>query len=209
MFAYTDLLTFLQVLIRLGFVYNIDDIDVDMMAEIETWSSKHESVASYQISETLNMPGSSVYINSDEVNQKGSVMESMFTRQNSKFDFLLDLNNSILTLESGEISVPLFYYQKENLEIGDTIIIKNNEYVKKFVIKSFVRDAQMNPSIISSKRFLVSEEDYLELSTLFTEVEYQIGYQLVEDDQLQGLMRDYSKSPLPKKGPVIDVNLQN
>ncbi len=187
--------------------YHSGEIDSDLMSEIETWSSKHPFVASYQISEMLNVPGSSVYFNSDEVNQNGSVMESMFTTQNSKFDFLLDLNNNILTLASGEIGVPLFYLQKENLKIGDTITIKQNENVKKFTIKSFVRDAQMNPSIISSKRFLVSKADYLELFEMFSDVEYQIGYQLLQDDQLKVLMRDYSKSHLPKSGPVIDVNL--
>lgn len=52
-----------------------------------------------------------------------------------------------------------------------------------FKISSFVRDVQMNPSIISSKSFVVSASDFQKLK-LLGESEYQIAFQLNDLAQL-------------------------
>ena len=50
--------------------------------------------------------------------------------------------------------------QKYNLRMGDKIwVIKDNNELE-FTISAFVRDVQMNPSIVSSKRFVISNKDF-------------------------------------------------
>lgn len=59
-----------------------------------------------------------------------------------------------------EIGVPIYYMQKYNLRMGDKIwVIKDNNELE-FTISAFVRDVQMNPSIVSSKRFVISNKDF-------------------------------------------------
>ena len=43
--------------------------------------------------------------------------------QGEKFDFLLDLNNQVIHPSDGEIYVPVYYMQKENIKAGDKIRI--------------------------------------------------------------------------------------
>ena len=50
--------------------------------------------------------------------------------------------------------------QKYNLRIGDKIWVDKNKNELEFTISAFVRDVQMNPSIVSSKRFVISYEDF-------------------------------------------------
>ena len=66
----------------------------------------------------------------------------------------------MVDVRKGEIGVPIYYMQKYNLRMGDKIwVIKDNNELE-FTISAFVRDVQMNPSIVSSKRFVISNKDF-------------------------------------------------
>lgn len=66
----------------------------------------------------------------------------------------------MVDVTKGEIGVPIYYMQKYNLRMGDKIwVIKDNNELE-FTISAFVRDVQMNPSIVSSKRFVISNKDF-------------------------------------------------
>lgn len=75
-----------------------------------------------------------------------------------------------------------------------------------FTIKNFVRDVQMNPSMLSSKRFVVSTVDFEKLKDT-GEMEYLISFQLHHKSDLQSFRNEYSHSDLPQKGPTIDYQL--
>ena len=79
--------------------------------------------------------------------------------QSEKFDFLLDLENQVMEASDGEIYVPVCYRQEYNLHTGDRVEIGDTS----FEIAGFLRDSQMNSKMASSKRFLVSEADYMRL----------------------------------------------
>ncbi len=99
--------------------------------------------------------------------EHNSVMDISFVKQNSKFDFLLNLNNEVVDVRKGEIGVPIYYMQKYNLRMGDKIwVIKDNNELE-FTISAFVRDVQMNPSIVSSKRFVISNKDFERIKKKF------------------------------------------
>ncbi|MGM0421451.1 MAG: FtsX-like permease family protein, partial [Bacillota bacterium] len=184
--------------------YHAGNVDYN---EIEEWTAANSSVAKQQTGEMINIPGSNIYINGGS-SEKDSVMEMGFVKQNEAFDFLLDLDNKKIELAPGEIAVPIHYLQKRNLSPGDQMIIKDNEEEFVFTIKNFVRDVQMNPSIVSSKRFVVSDSDFAVLqNNSLGEIEYLISFQLHDLADLNQFSNQYNSSGLPKKGPTIDRGL--
>lgn len=183
--------------------YHSGNIDQN---EIEKWSADNNLVKKQQTGEMINIEGSKIFINGEKA-EKNTVMEMAFVKQNRQFDFLLDLNNRKISLNQGEIAVPIYYMQKRKLDIGDKIIIKDQNKAISFIIKNFVRDVQMNPSIVSSKRFLVNESDFNFLKDNFGEIEYLISFQLNDNADLNKFSIQYNRSNLPQKGPEVDREL--
>ncbi len=175
--------------------------------DIDEWTLDNEHVKIQQTAESMNIDESNVYFRNNPEPETDGVMEMGFVKQNDHFDFLLDLNSLVIHVSEGEIAVPIYYMQKENLEIGDTINIQNDEIQLEFRIISFVRDVQMNPSIVSSKRFVVSDTDFDNLRRSFGEIEYQIGFQLKDLSRIGEFSSAYRLSGLPQKGPTIDYGL--
>ena len=130
---------------------------------INQWSSANHLVKASQIVEMINVDGSHVYFGNSDVSEESSVMSFDFVIQNNVFDFLLNLNSQVIHPAPGEIAVPVYFMQESNLKLGDKIKIVNQDFSKEFTITAFVRDALMNPSIIHSKRFVISQADFTSL----------------------------------------------
>lgn len=180
--------------------------------EIETgvvrdFADADKRVKSFQIAEMLAVDSGSIYLGESGENEAGSVMDISFVRQNSSFDFLLDLENSVINLSPGEIAVPVYFMQKRNLKPGNTVQIKTGQSVITFTIAAFLRDPLMNPAVVHSKRFLVSDSDYLELAGLFDEKEYLIEFLLEDPADTEDFSASYASSGLPSGGPSLDINL--
>ncbi|GAA0178361.1 FtsX-like permease family protein [Clostridium sediminicola] len=184
--------------------YHSGEIDEEV---IDKWSKDNELVKQYQIDKMINIEGSKIYFGDSEKSQVDTVMEMGFVKQSQSFDFLLNLQNEKIVVKKGEIAVPIFFMEKENLKIGDKVVIKhgNREFI--FIISDFIRDAQMNPSIVNSKRFVVNETDYNSLSNGVGEIEYIISFKLNNIDKITEFSNQYSFSDLPKKGPAIQYEL--
>ncbi len=173
---------------------------------IDEWSADNQYVRRQQTCEMINIPGSKIYINSDS-SENDTVMDNGFVRQNKYFDYLLDLNNKKIEVNEGEIAVPIYYMQRRNLAIGDKLVIKDKDLKLTFTITNFVRDVQMNPSMLNSKRFVVSAADFKKLKNSTGETEYLINFQLHDKADLQTFSNQYSHTDLPQKGPTIDYEL--
>lgn len=174
--------------------------------EIERWAANNSLIKQKQIVEMINIDGSNLYMASPH-SEKNSVMDIDFVTQNRDFDWLLNLNNEIVQVAKGEIAVPVYYMQRDQLHIGDKIKIVKQDLDMELTIVGFVRDAQMNPSIIHSKRFVVNEADYNRLKSYFGEVEYLIEFQLNDSSKLSAFSNEYQASALPKKGPTLEYHL--
>src|SRR5690606_33088253 len=124
----------------------------------------------------LNVDGSNLYFGEESV--KNSIMDIDFVVQNEQFDYLLNLDNEIIRVNDGEIAVPIYFMQQQKLQLGDQVIVQMEGVKRKFTIVDFARDSQMNPSIVHSKRFIVSPADFKLLSGNIGEVEYLIEYRL-------------------------------
>ena len=70
------------------------------------------------------------------------------------------------------------------------------------MVAGFVRDSQMNSTLASSKRFLVSAGDY-ERMRASGSVEYLIEFRLKDLSDLSDFEAAYSASELPANGPTL------
>ena len=174
---------------------------------IETFSSANPLVKDQQTVEMLNIDGSNVYLGHNQKSEANSVMDISFVRQNHSFDLLLNLENQMIQVSAGEIAVPIYYMKQNNLGIGDEVSIAGEAFARKFIIADFVRDVQMNPAMVSSKRFVINEADYSALKQNLGETEYLIEFQLTDLSKLSEFRNDYQSSNLPNKGPTIDYPL--
>lgn len=174
---------------------------------IERWSSENDLIKSQQTVEMVNIDGSNVYLGDNTVSEANSVMDLSFVKQNNSFDLLLDLENQPIRVSRGGIGVPLYHRQKEEMKIGDIVRIAHQSFVMEFRVTHFVRDAQMNPSIIHSKRFVVHEIDYETLKRNLGELEYLIEFQLGDVNRLSDFSNAYESSNMPRIGPSINYDL--
>lgn len=172
-------------------------------SDINNWALHNSFVKKNQIVEMLRIDQSNIYIGDKRISEKNSVMNNDFVMQNHLFDFLFNLKGQIIYPSRGEIAVPVYYMQLYNLKIGDKIRILSKTFKKEFTIVDFVRDVQMNPSIIHSKRFLINSEDFLDLQKVKPQYVYLIEFQLFDLKKLNQFSNEYQFSKLPKNGPTI------
>lgn len=175
--------------------------------EIGRWAQSNTLVKKHQCVEMITMDGSNLFFGESSVSEENSIMDISFVKQNSSFDFLLDMDNNRLNVSPGNIAVPVYYMQQKNLKIGDRIKVKGESSEINFTISSFTRDVQMNPAIVHSKRFLVNESDYALLGKHFKGREYLIEFILKDIEKISEFCEAYESSGLPSKGPAVDYNL--
>jgi putative ABC transport system permease protein len=174
---------------------------------IDAFTSTNPLVKAQQTVEMINISGSNVFLRNKQQSENESIMDISFVKQNTSFDFLLNLQNEIIHVVQGEVGVPIYYMQQHNLKIGDKIWITNGDFNMEFTITTFIRDAQMNPSIVSSKRFVISDTDWKKVKSNLGESEYLIEFQLNELKKMSEFESMYQSSNLPQKGPAITYAL--
>lgn len=175
--------------------------------EIDDFSESNELVKSQQTVTMLDINGAYIYLGDNEVSEANSVIENSFVVQNEDFDFLLDTDSNVIHVNDGEIAVPIYHMQEYGLEIGDTVRIVTNNFEMEFTITAFVRDVQMNPSIVTSKRFVISENDWSLMSDNAGELEYLIEFELYDVNNVSEFETMYQASDLPQKDTAITYSL--
>ena len=176
--------------------------DLDQ-TEIDEFSRNNPLVENQQTLDMLNIQGSTLYFNGDDSPQSSTVMDISFVTQSPSFDFLLDLDNEVLQVEPGYIGVPVYFMQENDLEIGDTVRVTDGEFTMEFTISDYVRDAQMNPSLVSSKRFVINQVDYDKLVENTGEIEYLVEFMLEDISAVDQFTNEYVQSGMPQKGPGV------
>ena len=139
---------------------HIGDFD---QTEIDRFTKEQqEHVAMQETMTLLNIDGSHLDFGQNET-MAGTVQDISFVVQNEKFDFILDLNNEKLDVKEGHVAVPIYFIEHYDLQIGESIIVKNGDDQKEFIISDYARDYEMNSSLTSSKRFVINRADYDEM----------------------------------------------
>ncbi|WP_426642657.1 ABC transporter permease [Paenibacillus illinoisensis] len=174
-------------------------------AKVISWAEADPNVEQHQIVEMVNIDGANLFLGAES--EKNSVMDIDFVTQNQDFDYLLNLNSEMIQVNDGEIAVPVYYMQQNKLRIGEQVRIDNGSFKRSYTIVDFVRDAQMNPSVIHSKRFIVSPAALEELKQGVGEMEYLIEFRLKEPGLTGEFTQTYQNAGLPNAGPLVTYGL--
>lgn len=167
--------------------------DIDM-ERLENFVNSRNDVETYQVLEFLNIDGSEITIGENSL--AWSVQDNGFSKQSESFDFLLDLNGDVIHPANGEIYFPIYYMKEGSAKIGDAVSIRG----VTFTVAGFLRDSQMNSALVSSKRFLVSENDFEKIKD-FGVMEYMIEFQLKDTSSISAFESDYLTAGLETNGP--------
>lgn len=167
---------------------------------VNRFASQHEAVDRYQILEFLNIDNSEIELNGHSL--ISSTQDNGFSTQSGAFDYLLDLDGAVITPAGGEIYVPVCYMQEAAMKTGDIVSVCGIP----FRTAGFLRDSQMNSMLSSSKRFLVSPQDFERLRSLGT-MEHLIEFRLKDLSALDAFAADYTAAGLPSSGPAVTYPL--
>lgn len=169
-------------------------------ARLAAFAAQHEAVADFQAVEFLNVDSAQIHFQNGSL--AGSVQDNGFSVQSAKFDFLLDLDGDVITVADGEVYVPLAYMQDGTARVGDTLTVAG----KAFIVAGPLRDSQMQPLLSSSKRFLISPNDFAAIKQ-FGSVEYLIEFRLHDLAALGAFETAYTAAGLEANGPTITYPL--
>ncbi|MFB7159143.1 ABC transporter permease [Lysinibacillus sp. NPDC056232] len=173
------------------------DIDTVRLAN---FAEQNSNVDEFQVLEFLNMDNGQIILGDRSL--ANNVQDNGFSIQSEKFDYLLDLDGNIINVSDGELYVPINYMKDNTTRVGDKAIIGG----KEFTVAGFLRDSQMNSMLSSSKRFLVSQNDYAEIKS-HGSMEYLIEFRLKDLSSLGEFETAYASAGLEANGPTITYPL--
>lgn len=133
---------------------------------------------------------------------RAGVMDLLLVAQSPRFDLLLDSTGRPVTVRDGEIAVPSYYANAYDLAVGDAIELVIDGAARPYTVSDVVQDAQMGPSLVNSKRFVVSPHDWQRLSGSLPE-EHILTFQLVEGTG-ERFAEAYRLAQLPANGAAVD-----
>lgn len=175
--------------------------EVDVL-EISRFAQSHEEIKEWQVCRFLNLNNSQLTLGG--ISLADSTQDNGLCIQGEGFDYLLDMENKVPEVLPGKVYVPVCYRARYRLSVGDTMEIGGC----RLLIAGFLRDAQMNSMMASSKRFLVNPEDYEGIKEYgngrgIAQEEYLIEF-LVTDGADTGMLGTaYAGEGLPANGPAI------
>lgn len=173
--------------------------EIDMEG-LRKFARQNNAVDDFQVLEFINIDGVEIIINGRSL--ADSVQDNGFSIQSEKIDYLLDLDGNIIKVSDGELYVPISYMKDNTAKIGDKAVILG----KEFIVKGFLRDSQMNSTLSSSKRFLLSKNDYEQIKG-FGNIEYLIEFRLKDLSMLGSFETAYTEAGLEVNGPTITYPL--
>lgn len=167
----------------------------------EAFAQSVDGIESYELVHMLNINSSYIFYEGESFEALN--MDNGLVCQNEKLDFLLDEENQIAQVKTGEIGIPVYYAQEKGIRVGDCITLKTDGYEKTFEVAHIIKDAQMNVALSGSKRFLVHKEDIEEVSSHMGEWEYIFEYLLTDDCETTTIEKAYMNADMPANGVAI------
>ena len=136
-------------------------------------------------------------------------LDISLVKQNEDYDVLLDENRNRQEMAEGEIGVPVIFLEEYDIDVGDLIFLKSGEKEMKFTVSGFVYDGQMNSTMCSSTRFLLSDDDFETLFESAGEREYLIEAYFEDSSQAAAYQTAYEQSEknLPKNGQAVTYSM--
>ena len=173
--------------------------------KLTQWSENNDMIEQYQFVPMLNIDGSKITMAGQ--NEGSSIMDMYFVKQNEQFDYLLNLEGQRINIGKGEIAVPIYYMEQRHLRIGDQLHLNGDRFDRTYTIVDYVRDSQMNASIVHSKRFVIHDSDFNFLQQHIGQLEYLFEFRLHDYSQRSSFIQTYTEAEMPNQGPMVDYSL--
>lgn len=170
-------------------------------AAIDAWAASRDDVVDHQVITTLPVPVEALTVAGAD--QAGTVLEPALVRPSEGFDLLLDEDGEVVRPGPGQIALPVHYRAEGLADIGDRVRIETGGVARDFTVSAFARDAQMNPSLVTSKRMVVSDADYRAFEGAIAP-EYLIELRLAPDARSAAVRDAYEAAGLPTHGVAVD-----
>lgn len=177
------------------------DIDEE---QLRSWMEERDDVADYHFMKTLPVPGASLSLGGKS--QADSVLEPALVTSPERFDLLVDADGHRVDPSPGEIWLPVHYQVEDLANKGDTVTIALGDETLEMKVAGFARDSQMNPSMVTSKRFVVHEEDFTKAEP-HLEPEYLIEIDVADGASVKDVQDAYAEAGLPAKGVAVDSTI--
>ena len=175
-------------------------------ADIDAFNSTYPGIEHWQTVPMIDVYGDEIMIlhkESELFSLADCRIDISFVKQNQGYDVLLNKIRKPLELKKGEIGVPVILLEKYQIEIGDVIWLQSGDVKKEFTVTDFVYDGQMNSTLCSSTRFLLSDEYFAELFGNIGETEYLIEAYFTDSSMATDYQTAYEQKDLPKDGQAI------
>lgn len=167
---------------------------------IDQWARQNPDVTDLMVMETLPVAGSQLWI--DGASQVSSVLEPALVTAPERFDLLLTPDGRRADPAPGEIWLPVHYQATGAAQVGDAVRLTAGSQTLELRVAGFVRDAQMNPSIVTSKRLVVSQADYEAVAPYLTP-EYLVEMRAAPGASTAALEDSYAAANLPSQGVSV------
>lgn len=167
---------------------------------LKAFAEQNHNIEEFQALEFLNMDGARIIFENRSL--ATSVQDNGLSIQSEKFDYLLDLDGNVINVSDGEVYVPISYIKDDIAKVGDKALIGG----KEFTVAGLLRDSQMNSTLASSKRILISKNDFEDLRNLGS-IEYLIEFRLKDLSKLSEFETVYASAGLEANGPTITYPL--
>lgn len=175
--------------------------------EFENFVKNHDYIEDSLIVKMLDISNANIIYQGDTLEK--CLMDNGFVIQNKQFDFLLNMDNEIATIQDGEIGVPVYYAEEFGIKVGDVITLNEGDYSKELTVSTIIRDSTMNSALTYSKRFLISQADINEISLHMGQWEECFEFLLADGTSTAILEKDYMDGGMPSNGTKVTGSLLN
>lgn len=177
--------------------------------KINKFMSENKLVTYSQVDTMLDVYGENLTIvgKKDTFNLSDCRLDIGLVKQNETKDLLLNSKHEKVTIQEGEMGIPVILKEMYGMEIGDHVILNSNNVKKEFVIKEFILDSMMNSSMAASTRILLSDKDFKELSGKVGENEYLIEAYFNNTKEANDFKTAYQDAGLPLNGEAVTYSI--
>lgn len=183
-----------------------------VQSDVDEFNKSYEGIEHWQTVTMITVNGDVLTV-SDEKEKQFSLtdcrLDISLVKQNDRYDVLLDENRNKSEIKAGEIGVPVILLDEFDIAPGDKITLSIGDVSRTFTVKSYVYDGQMNSTLCSSTRFLISDEDFNALLGNVGETEYLIEAYFTDSSLADDYQTAYEQSEknLPKNGQAITYTM--
>lgn len=171
---------------------------------IDKFNSAYDGVTAWQTTAMIDVYGDDIKVYGDDVFTLSDCrLDISLIKQNKEYDLLLDEDRNVIKVNKGEIGIPVILLDSYNINLGDMIVLTSKGVTRNFKVTAFVHDAQMNSTLCSSTRMLISDEDFKELFGHVGEKEYLIEAYFKDSSMASDYRTSYEKASLPQNGQAV------